>query len=158
MLKAEKRCIFSRGNVRKEQSLERSSLAQMSSADPESDGILRNQRDSEPVRVEDQAWLCSYPSLERGQEGWEFLRVTLHSCLQGSAECSPVQCTHCTRNWGALQDPASAREKCGMCREETSHCPKPPQSLLSMSSHDLGSSTHLGQDRCCPPGHTWNLQ
>lgn len=81
-------------------------------------------------------------------------------------ECSPVQCTHSTRTWRPLQDPASAREKgsswvgCAGRRLLTvcHPCPKPPQRLLSMSSHNLGSSTHLGQDRCCPPGHTWSLQ
>lgn len=69
------------------------------------------------------------------------------------------------QNRGALQDPASAREKgsswvgCAGRRLLTAchPCPKPPQSLLSMSSRDLGSSTHLGQHRY-PPGNTWSLQ
>lgn len=58
--------------------------------------------------------------------------MTLQCCLQGSAECSPGQCTHCTRAWGALQDQLG-----GMSREEPSHClSSPPKASSEAALHE----------------------
>lgn len=137
-------------------------MAHRSTADPESDRILRNEEiqgrskgSFGAVGGEDQAWLFSYPSLERGQEGWELLRVTMHSVCRAVLTVLSAPAT------GGLCKTQLQPEKRDVQGGDLSLSAMPATAPSEPAPHEqswlrLQHTPRTGQ--MLSPGLTWSLQ